>query len=56
MAFEVDEIVPVSRGGDPLDFDNTQPAHRACNQRKGDGRRRFAGKHGRAGLPNSREW
>lgn len=56
MAFEVDEIVPVSRGGDPLDFDNTQPAHRVCNQRKGDGRRRFAGKHGRAGLPNSREW
>lgn len=28
MSFEVDEIVPVSRGGDPLDFENTQPAHR----------------------------
>ena len=28
MSFEVDEIVPVSRGGDPLDFANTQPAHR----------------------------
>lgn len=38
MAFEVDEVVPVSRGGDPLDFANTQPAHRICNQRKGNGR------------------
>lgn len=56
MSFEVDEVIPVSKGGDPLDFENTQPAHRICNQRKGDGRRRFAGKHGRAGLPTSREW
>ena len=36
MSFEVDEIVPVSRGGDPYDFDNTQPAHRRCNQAKGN--------------------
>lgn len=28
MSFEVDEIVPVSMGGDPLDWANTQPAHR----------------------------
>ena len=56
MSYELDEIRPVSKGGDPLDPDNVQPAHRICNQRKGDGRRRFAGKHGRAGLPNSREW
>ena len=28
MSFEVDEIVPVSCGGDPLDFGNTQPSHR----------------------------
>jgi hypothetical protein len=27
MAFVVDEIVPVSKGGDPLAFDNTRPAH-----------------------------
>ena len=39
MAFVVDEIVPVSKGGDPLDFDNTQPAHWICNARKGDGTR-----------------
>lgn len=55
MSFEVDEIVPVSRGGDPLDFANTQPAHRICNQRKGNGRKRFNGKHA-GGLPTSREW
>ena len=36
MAFVVDEIVPVSRGGDPLDFANTQPTHWICNSRKGD--------------------
>lgn len=35
-SFEVDEIVPVSRGGDPLDRDNVQPAHRICNQRRGN--------------------
>lgn len=27
MAFVVDEIIPVSKGGDPLSFDNTRPAH-----------------------------
>lgn len=36
MSFEVDEIVPVSKGGSPLDFDNCAPAHRICNQRRGN--------------------
>lgn len=27
MSFVVDEIVPVSKGGDPLRWDNTRPAH-----------------------------
>jgi hypothetical protein len=35
MSFEVDEKVPVSRGGDPLSRENTGPAHRCCNQWKG---------------------
>lgn len=56
MSAEVDEIIPVSKGGDPLDFRNTQPAHRACNQRKGDGTRRFAAPRKPSGLPTSREW
>ena len=55
MAFEVDEIVPVSKGGDPLDFENTQPTHRVCNQRKGNGIVR-KGKPPKRGLPTSRDW
>ena len=35
MSFEVDEIVPVSRGGDPLSKENTGPSHRSCNLWKG---------------------
>ena len=42
MSFVVDEIVPVSQGGDPLDFANTRPAHWICNARRGDGRRKRA--------------
>lgn len=37
MSFVVDEIVPVSKGGDPLSFENTRPAHWICNARRGDG-------------------
>lgn len=36
MSFEVDEIVPVSRGGSPFDRDNVAPAHRICNERRGN--------------------
>lgn len=36
MSFEVDEIVPVSKGGSPIDRSNVQPAHRICNQRRGN--------------------
>ena len=39
MSFVVDEVVPVSKGGDPLDFDNTRPAHWICNARRGAGDR-----------------
>lgn len=31
---EVDEVVPVAQGGDPLAWSNVQLAHRQCNQRK----------------------
>ncbi|MBG6083253.1 HNH endonuclease signature motif containing protein [Zhihengliuella flava] len=33
---EVDEIVPVSKGGSPLERDNVRLAHRICNQRRGN--------------------
>lgn len=36
MSFEVDEIVPVSKGGSPTDKRNVAPAHRICNQRRGN--------------------
>ena len=35
MSYELDEIVPFSFGGSPYDYNNVQPAHRICNQRKG---------------------
>lgn len=55
MSFEVDEIVPVSRGGDPLDYANVDAAHRICNQRRGN---RMPGDAGARGLPvvRSRYW
>jgi len=36
MAPEVDEIIPVSLGGDPLRWANVQLCHRICNQRRGN--------------------
>lgn len=63
MSFELDEVLPVSRwqeGGyeSPeqcaLDPANHQPAHRICNQRKGDGRQ--ASHVSRLPLPASRDW
>ena len=36
MSFEVDEIVPVSKGGSPIDRGNVAPAHRICNERRGN--------------------
>ena len=37
LSFEVDEIVPVSKGGSPYEWENVRPAHRRCNQRRGNG-------------------
>ena len=51
MAFVVDEIKPVSQGGDPLDFANTQPTHWICNARKGDGTRQHQPATATAPLP-----
>lgn len=36
MSAEVDEIIPVSRGGDPLAFGNCRLVHRRCNRLKSD--------------------
>jgi 5-methylcytosine-specific restriction endonuclease McrA len=37
---EVDEVIPVSLGGSPLDRSNCRLACRLCNQRRGNGLRR----------------
>lgn len=36
MSAEVDELVPVSRGGDPYSFTNCRLTHRRCNRFKSD--------------------
>ena len=36
---EVDEILPVSLGGSPIDRNNCRLAHRICNERRGNGTR-----------------
>lgn len=67
MCFEVDELVPVSLGGDPLDPANVDAAHRRCNQWRGNRtveqvrmvarRARRKGAKGAPGpLPTSRDW
>ena len=52
-SLECDEIVPVSRGGSPIDRNNVQPTHRICNQRKGGGRHESIKSHK---PKTSREW
>jgi len=62
MSYELDEIVPVALGGDPLDESNVQPAHRICNERKGAkthlnrSAKRKAARSSASGLPFSRDW
>ena len=36
LSFEVDEIIPISKGGSPTERSNLQAVHRICNQRKGN--------------------
>lgn len=36
MSAEVDELIPVSRGGDPYSFTNCRLTHRRCNRMKSD--------------------
>lgn len=54
MSYELDEIVPVSKGGSPYDIENVQPAHRICNQRKSNKTSVIKTKN--KPLPHSREW
>lgn len=57
LSYELDEIVPISKGGSHVDPDNVQPTHRICNQKRGNKLiRRQPTEHRPDGLPNSGEW
>lgn len=56
LSAEVDEIVPVSRGGSPYERANVQLAHRRCNQRKGNRMPGDRVKTTRLPLPVSQQW
>ncbi|UYM26641.1 HNH endonuclease [Arthrobacter phage Bauer] len=53
---EVDEIIPVSKGGSPYERSNCRLAHRLCNQKRGN----RPPSHGRVvtmkPLKTSRKW
>lgn len=55
-----DHIVPISRGGDPADLANLQPAHKQCNgSRHNKTMAEWYADHPlptRPALPPSREW
>jgi 5-methylcytosine-specific restriction endonuclease McrA len=51
---EVDEIIPVSKGGDPYDRKNCRLTHRLCNQQRGNGDRPM--KLSEPTLKTSRKW
>ena len=36
LSFEVDELIPVSKGGSPIDYLNVDAAHRCCNEWRRD--------------------
>lgn len=56
MRGEVDEIVPVTRGGDPLLRSNVQLTHRECNRRKGNSLPGDAVRPTRLPVPLSQQW
>ena len=58
MSYELDEIVPISKGGSHIDIENVQPTHRICNQRRGNKPMRGRTVSDGSGnpLPTSREW
>ena len=54
MSAEVDEIIPISRGGSPIKRDNVQLVHRICNQKKSN--KTALVRAIDMPIPKSREW
>ena len=54
MSAEIDEIVPISKGGSPIDMDNLRVVHRICNQRRGN--KMPVQKQEPLPMPKSCEW
>lgn len=61
-SFEIDEVVPVSKGGSPFDYSNCAASHRLCNGRRGNkdmrslASRSPSAQQGAMPLRNSRQW
>lgn len=55
MSAEIDEIIPISRGGSPYNKDNLQLAHRICNQKKSN-RMPISIEKIKTEFPTSRKW
>jgi 5-methylcytosine-specific restriction endonuclease McrA len=53
---EVDEVIPVSLGGSPIDRNNCRLAHRLCNVRRGNGTRASKDKTQPAPFTTARQW
>lgn len=57
MRYELDEIIPISKGGSHIDPENVQPTHRICNQRRGNKPiPKKPSEPARDPLPKSRDW
>lgn len=56
QAPEVDEIIPVSLGGNPLTWSNTRLMHRWCNQQRGNGTRTTTPRQPPAQPRTTRAW
>ena len=53
---EMDDIIPVSRGGNPLDPENLRAVHKLCNQKRGNLPAEVAQRIERANNRTSRVW
>lgn len=56
MSFEVDELVPVSKGGSPYERGNVDAAHRICNERRGNRDLSAAPRARDLPCPTSQDW